>query len=329
MKERDLSIDYVKGLAIILVYMGHAILYYPPGLFANCGWSEVLGKMIVSCNMPLFFFISGLLFAFSKKNNMEVVRDKAKRLLIPYLFAMMFVVVAKQVLPSSMAYKTTAGEGILTDIFIMGGDRWFVYVLMWIFLLSLPLRKLKSSKWLLVVIAIALSVTLLIQLPKYFLMHKVVWYISFFLLGMYLNQFYAEFRKWNTQYAVVVSVVFTLLNIVFVLQLMQVPLLKRAILPIIGTVFFITLAFLIDDYCKSHSRQPAIVKYIAYCGRYSLQFYLFTFAYPVIRYVVVNLMHITNPLLIFSLVLILQLIVMTLIVEVTRRIKLLKIPMGY
>ena len=109
MKARDLSIDYAKGLAILLVYMGHSILYYPPGLFTGCTWSQYLERMISSCNMPMFFFISGLLFAFSKKSNMEVVRDKVKRLLLPYLFTMLIVAVSKQLLPSSMAYKSTVG----------------------------------------------------------------------------------------------------------------------------------------------------------------------------------------------------------------------------
>ena len=331
MKERDLSIDYAKGLAIILVYMSHSILYYPPGLFANSSWSDYLGKMIVSCNMPLFFLISGLLFAYSKKTTLDIVKDKVRRLMIPYLFTMMLVVIAKQFLPANMsAYHASGGviDWILT-IFVYGGERWFVYVLIWIFILSLPIRKLKSSKWMLMIIAITLSLTLMIQLPELFLMNKVVWYLSFFLLGMFLNQFYIEFKEWNTKYAIFVSIVFLMLNIVFVLDLMQIPIFKKAILPVTGTVFFMTLAYLIDKYCKSRGGQTAIIKYIAYCGRYSLQFYLFTFAYPVIRYVVVNLMHIVNPLVIFTLVLILQFIVMTLIVEITRRIKILKIPMGY
>ena len=78
MKERDLFIDYAKGIAIFLVYIGHSILYYPPGLFEGCTWAIYLRTMISSCNMPLFFFISGLLFAYSKKSNLQVVKDKVK-----------------------------------------------------------------------------------------------------------------------------------------------------------------------------------------------------------------------------------------------------------
>lgn len=330
MKERDLSIDYAKGIAILLVYMGHSILYYPPGLFAGCQWSKVLGQMIVSCNMPLFFFISGLLFAYSKKSNMEVVKDKVRRLLIPYLFTMLLVVIAKQFLPADMS-ANAGGGGIfwLANIFVYGGERWFVYVLMWIFLLSLPLRSVASRKWIWIAIAISFGVSTAFVLPEVFKLDMVVWYISFFLIGMYLNQFYKELRKWNTKYALAVILAFVILNIVFVRTLMTIQPLKIMALPLTGTIGVMTMSWLLDDWCKKKGKENAIAKYIAYCGRYSLQFYLFTFAYPIIRYVVVNVLHITSPLPVFTVVFVSQLIVMTAIVEVTRRIGILKIPMGY
>lgn len=329
MKVRDLSIDYAKGIAILLVYMGHSILYYPPGLFAGCQWSKVLGQMIVSCNMPLFFFISGLLFAYSKKSNMEVVKDKVRRLLIPYLFTMLLVVIAKQFLPADMS-ANEGGGGIfwLANIFVYGGERWFVYVLMWIFLLSLPLRRI-ASKWIWIAVAISFGVTMAFALPEVFKLDMVVWYISFFLIGMYLNQFYMEIRKWNTKYALAVILAFVILNIVFVRTLMTILPLKIMVLPLTGTIGVMTISWLLDDWCKKKGKENAIAKYIAYCGRYSLQFYLFTFAYPIIRYVVVNVFHITSPLPVFTVVFVSQLIVMTVIVEVTRRIRILKIPMGY
>ena len=81
-KQRDISIDYARGIAIIMVYVGHSILYYPPGLFAECVWSQYLRNMILSCNMPVFFMISGLLLGLSKKSNIEVAKAKIKKLLI-------------------------------------------------------------------------------------------------------------------------------------------------------------------------------------------------------------------------------------------------------
>ena len=223
------------------------------------------------------------------------------------------------------------GGGIFwfSNIFVYGGERWFVFVLMWIFLLSLPLRRIASSKWIWATIAFSFGVTMVFTLPKVFKLDMVIWYISFFLIGMYLNQFYVEFRTWNTKYAIGVTVAFVMLNIVFVRTLMNIPPLRIIALPLTGTIGVMTLSWLLDDRCKKKGKDNVIVKYIAYCGRYSLQFYLFTFAYPIIRYVVVNVLHITSPLPVFALVLVLQLIVMTAIVEVTRRIRILKIPMGY
>ena len=122
---------------------------------------------------------------------------------------------------------------------------------------------------------------------------------------------------------------FAIFNVVYVTALANIDFIWYIIPPLTGTAFLISVSFLIDDYCKKIGFQPTIVKYIEYCGKYSLQFYLFTFAYPVIRYVVVYVMHIVNPLVIISLVMILQLVVITIVVEITRRITVLKIPMGY
>lgn len=330
MKSRDLSIDYAKGIAILFVYLGHSIIYHPIVLGATYEWCNVLDKMITSFNMPMFFLISGLLFGYSKKDNQTVLKDKGKRLLIPYLFTMLLVVVAKRLTPGEMAYKASVGGvEVLEDVFVKGGDRWFVYVLMWIFLISLPLRKIAKTYLVFIIIAFALGLTIVDVLPDYFLMDRVVWFISYFLLGMYLSQYYCVVRQFLTKYWLVFLVLFVVLNIVFVVSLYEIGITWYIVLPLIGTALFMSVSFWIDDYSKKNNVQMKVVKYLEYCGKYSLQFYLFTFAYPVIRVMVVNVFHISNPLAIVSLVMILQLIVITFIVEITRRISFLKIPMGY
>ena len=194
-KERDLSIDYAKGLAILLVYLGHSILYYPIALYSMYDWCHVLERMITSFNMPMFFFISGLLFAFSRKSNTQVLIDKVRRLLVPYLFTMALVVSAKQLMPGSMAYKSEMGGGnLFTDIFVYGGDRWFVYVLMWVFALSLPIRRVAMTPWVFLVMATCFAVTFWDVMPKEFLMKDVTRFLPFFLLGMYANQYYMQMK---------------------------------------------------------------------------------------------------------------------------------------
>lgn len=83
-KNRDLTLDYLKAFAIILVVLGHSLQYglgQPnDGIFDN--W---LMKFIYSFHMPLFMMISGYLFGFSVKKHSfkENLFGKLKSLLVP------------------------------------------------------------------------------------------------------------------------------------------------------------------------------------------------------------------------------------------------------
>lgn len=70
-------INMTKGFAIILVVLGHCVK--AEGLSAN---------IIFSFHMPLFFIIGGYLFNYQKyEHDYKIfVKNKAKRLLIPYFF---------------------------------------------------------------------------------------------------------------------------------------------------------------------------------------------------------------------------------------------------
>lgn len=73
-KKRVLFLDVAKAIGIFLVVLGHA---NPP--------SGVV-KLIYAFHMPLFFFISGYLFNFTKyPTTGGFIKTKAKHLLIPYL----------------------------------------------------------------------------------------------------------------------------------------------------------------------------------------------------------------------------------------------------
>ncbi len=84
-KKRRISwIDVSKGVAIILVTLGH-----------NPYIGDTPGKafeVIFSFHIPLFFFLSGLFFK-SDTSLSELILKKYKALLKPYLFTMFFVVV--------------------------------------------------------------------------------------------------------------------------------------------------------------------------------------------------------------------------------------------
>lgn len=63
MKERILYIDWLKGIAIILVVMGHVIGFdiYSGDSCMN----SFLYRLISSFHMPLFIFLSGLVVEYN------------------------------------------------------------------------------------------------------------------------------------------------------------------------------------------------------------------------------------------------------------------------
>lgn len=326
---RDHSLDLGKGLAILFVYLGHSILYHPIAMASMYNWCHVLQKFIISFNMPMFFIISGYLFSKTKKNTAELYKGKTMRILVPYLFTMLILVCVKLVLPSSMSYNSAAGGGIkslVVNALLYGGDRWFVYTLYIIFLLLIPVRSFLKNKWLDVgLMAVLTGVYFLDFLPNIFALHKVFHYMVFFIAGYALNEYYTGIKQWALKYWWIIYVVFVVAHVVFIETLCKISFVFRFILPFTGTLAVMTMAFQLEKVLE----KSKVAQYIDYCGKYSLQFYLFTFCYPLIRWGIVSMLHVTNPFVILISVFVLQLVTSTIIVEVTRRIKWLKIPCGY
>ena len=78
-KERIKSLDFLKGIAIFLVFVGHAI--------CRChadAYDDMLFNYIYSFHMPLFMFISGY-FSFKLVNNWNDIKKKFYQLIVPII----------------------------------------------------------------------------------------------------------------------------------------------------------------------------------------------------------------------------------------------------
>ncbi len=78
-KERIKSLDFLKGFAIFLVFVGHAIY--------RChadAYNDRLFNYIYSFHMPLFMFISGY-FSFKLMNNWNDIKKKFYQLVVPII----------------------------------------------------------------------------------------------------------------------------------------------------------------------------------------------------------------------------------------------------
>lgn len=322
---RDRTIDICKGIAILFVYLGHSVIYHPINLMEEYDWCVWFHKFITSFNMPVFFIISGYLFSFSKKNNKELFKAKTRRLFIPYLSTMAIVGVAKFVLPSLSYGFAGDVRSFLIDVFVYGGDRWFVYTLFLMSLFFIPFRRYLINKIINVLFIIFFLLVWAMGIaPDAFKLDALVEFSVFFLIGYLVKDYYACIKTMIKRYYWAILVLFLLFNVLFVNTLYEIKPLFRFVMPLIGTCFI----FGTSDKCSSFSKN-CIVQYMEYCGKYSLQFYLFSFAYPVIRVLVVSKLHIYNPYYIIASVFILQLVCITAFVEITRRIKLLRVPLGY
>lgn len=94
-RSRNQLIDVAKGIAILLVLIGHSIQYASGASYAASGafYNNCLFKVIYTFHMPLFMVISGYLFRFSieRKTAKNIVVDRLKTLLLP-IFAFALVV---------------------------------------------------------------------------------------------------------------------------------------------------------------------------------------------------------------------------------------------
>ena len=147
MKKNFVHIDILKGIAIILVVIGH---FYPQS-FQLDSWTTV-NKLIYSFHMPLFMVISGYLFANSNfiintsKSYFEFIQKKSVRLLFTYFSISLIIILSKLFAEIFFTLQYSISiQTILFHVFVqpMGGPTtflWFIYTL-WIIFLIFPLLK--------------------------------------------------------------------------------------------------------------------------------------------------------------------------------------------
>lgn len=138
-ERRVIWIDSVRGIAISLVVYGHVIGGYTGNYssieyqnFVTCGL-----KIIYSFHMPLFFMISGYVYALGKnvlniKQYRNFISKKARQLLIPYYVCSVVQILIKLPLQGKISSVLS-----WKDIFLLPikpvDQYWYIYVLFFMF----------------------------------------------------------------------------------------------------------------------------------------------------------------------------------------------------
>ncbi len=192
--ERIIYLDSVKGLAILLVVLGHIVKKYVNyGYFQDAIFQMTLViSIIYSFHMPLLMIISGMLFKCSYLKNGIVARTRIKRhgmdLLVVYIAFCVLIGIGKIAFNNFVVKKITFLDIALILIKPIS-TYWYLYVL-FVFYVAFCIISLKK-----VDMRIALSVALILSLLssfittiEYFSLYNVARYAFFFCIGMVVSE---------------------------------------------------------------------------------------------------------------------------------------------
>lgn len=333
-KKRHFSeVDIIKGVAILLVVLVHSggVKYINMEQYS---WYTYFVLYLRTFDMPLFFMVSGFLFANSgKKPFGRVMTSKFDRLVVPY-FVMSFLTLAVRFLAPVLFHRATGNIGdAITKIFFYGGWYWFIYtlfVLYFVFTLIRPILKVPVACILIVLlIFIKESWQTYFNLPPtphigFLKTAQASYFGAFFLMGYVMHPYYEKIKYWLSRYYIIL--LFLALYAVgcyYCIAIHKVSFLFNWALPVV-----ISLA--IWGICI-HLVKPQIPnKSLSYFGKYSLQVYLFNgTTMGLSRELLIKVLHVHQPVLLFVLMFIVTTIFSVVFIEIIRRIPKVRYFFGF
>ena len=196
MQQRDSLIDLLKGIAIVLVVIGHATQW-----FSNFDNSNPLFVIIYSFHMPLFMFLSGYV-SYNKKGKVDI-KKRFYSLVIPFFiwFLLSFALYRGYFSPfhlyknvKKMFFEPLLFVNELRNLFFDPTiGRWFLWILFWLCILlyfALKINKNREEITLAVFLVTLTSLYVLLQTPlPYFGLPELCWYLFFFTFGYIFHKY--------------------------------------------------------------------------------------------------------------------------------------------
>ncbi|MBR0040485.1 MAG: acyltransferase [Oscillospiraceae bacterium] len=289
------EIDALKGLAMFMVVLGHAIILYPVNLHEDPG-SHWLFNFVSSVHVLLFFLLSGLLFSYHG-NYGSYLRKKVMRIGIPYVVFNLIDMVPRALLASFFNRPRSISESLLSML-LNGGELWFLRALFLFYVIFVPLALLqdKGLKWK-AAVETALFLLAVIPIPnsyrvEYLDLDRIRQCLFFFNTGYLLKGSYPSIRKRIEQTKP--GVIFTLAAVLTALWIALLSLKSLRAVPY--TVLRVVVALVAVADCFLFTAWKPFNDLFGRFGPWTLQIYLLnSWTMGVSRYVICNLMGATNP----------------------------------
>lgn len=283
------EVDIAKGVAILLVILGHSFCTYP---FDLNGQFPLLAAIVRSFQMPLFFVASGFLFSATDGFG-EFLQKKASRLVIPYLaFGLLTVILRMLFGAFTHSGAIDIGEG-LTAI-ATGQYYWFLYTLL---LLLIAARLIKSRIILSAVALLSVIICLYtdIQQISIFTFGRTVYFFFFFACGILLRKWYPWIteRRWGGVIILTCTSLFIYVISIYPSDISGIAIIQKYVIPLSGSAFVWGAASIL----AGSTRTQDVTKLLVHFGRYSLQYYLNHLLIMLPLYYMVGKLQLSNPLL--------------------------------
>ena len=267
-KERLTYLDIGKGIATVLVVIGHIV---GRGAAPGPNWFGKMVGLIYLFHMPVFMVLAGITFEMSLKRFSgwpEVVNfswRKVSRLILPYLAFGALIILGKYFVADLLHVDnvpTSLPLDLLNLIFQPGATAtsflWFIYVLGIYYLVIPPMRYAvrMQPEWLLGAGVLAH----LISWPTLFSLDVATWYLSFLAAGMLI------WRHHNVILPPIIKHSWLWIGSFAVILFIALPLdLPKWLVGTASVPAVLTL---------SYRAKGWIAQFFAYIGRFSLSIYL-------------------------------------------------------
>ena len=195
------DIDRAKGLAIVLVVVGHIVARTPP---AGNDWYVQLKDAIYLFHMPFFIFLSGLVMAYthptfdSLGEYGRTVRRRFTRLFPAYVLFALVILLGKlggqglvTVDNAPRDFWSGLADIVLRPTSSAASSLWFIYALFIFYVIFPPLiRAFAPRLWLLPIVALPLH---FVRVTDLFLIDTILEYLFFFSLGAWIAMNFSRY----------------------------------------------------------------------------------------------------------------------------------------